>query len=88
MTSMFDGWSPNLDDLIARRFLLMHRNGRRCQSCTGDGRCRHLAWAVNYFRRPGEPVPGQAALILARALHTVSAAELRRIADELAARLA
>ncbi|WP_422773919.1 hypothetical protein ACN28C_14125 [Plantactinospora sp. WMMC1484] len=89
MTSMYDGWSTTLEDLTARRFLTMHRDGRRCWQCDPDGLCRLLTWAFDYFRRSGEPMLGQAAEILARATHPgwLTAAELREIARTLRGRL-
>ncbi|MDG4790359.1 hypothetical protein O7626_31320 [Micromonospora sp. WMMD1102] len=86
---MFDSWSTTLEDLTARRFLHMHRNGARCWQCDDDGRCRYLTWAVGYFARIGDPVPGQAAEILARACHPeqVSPAELRQVAQTLRGRV-
>ncbi|MEQ4301607.1 hypothetical protein ABNF97_09470 [Plantactinospora sp. B6F1] len=87
---MFDGWSATLEDLTARRFLHMHRDGRRCWQCDPDGRCRMLTWAVDYFAQAGDPVPGQATEILARAAHPdkVTAEELREVAQTLRGRMA
>ncbi|MFY1689453.1 hypothetical protein [Plantactinospora sp. WMMB782] len=86
---MFDGWSTTLEDLTARRFLHMHRNGARCWQCDTDGRCRFLTWAVDYFAQAGNPIPGQATEILARACHPdqVSATELRQVAQDLRGRV-
>ncbi|MGX7669617.1 hypothetical protein [Plantactinospora sp. DSM 117369] len=89
VTSMFDSWSTTLEDLTARRFLHMHKDGRRCRQCDDDGKCRYLTWAVGYFTRIGDPVPGQAADILARASHPgeVTPAELREVAQTLRRRI-
>ncbi|MFY1690902.1 hypothetical protein [Plantactinospora sp. WMMB782] len=90
MTSMFDGWSSTLEDLTARRFLHMHRNGAHCWQCDPGGQCRFLTWAVDYFATAGDPVPAQATEILARAAHPdkVTPAELRQVAQEMRGRLA
>lgn len=56
MTSMYDGWSSAVEHLTARRFLNIHRNGRRGWCCPREGTCPFLTWALDYLRdADGEP---------------------------------
>ncbi|MFC6017204.1 hypothetical protein ACFP2T_13430 [Plantactinospora solaniradicis] len=83
-------WST-LNDLTATRFLNMHRDGRRCWHCNPvTGYCRWRSWAVEHLLFDGgEPVPGQAAAILTRGIYpgSLTAVDLRSLADQLAVRL-